>query len=256
MDDQSHALHVLQSMADAVQELPTGDTEQADFLATFGRSRVLIEEKTKFDDPKIDAERYAALRSGKLHSRCTPLARNNRVSGIVGKAAKQLASSAKEEHDFRIVWFTGAGRSGEARYEQFINTIYGATSIVERNSTETRKCYFFRNSDFYRYRSVLDGAVAAYIANDQIHLKLCLNPLSSNYYAMKESDFVAKFGNAIEDPVAHEEAGEAFIIDGPIDRSDNASLLDYLKKKYETDCLMDMDMGHVEASILVPKGER
>jgi hypothetical protein len=256
MLSQSYAKHVLQEMADDVRDLPTGDMEQADFLVTFGSCQVLVEEKTKFDNLRKLAEREEVLRSGKIHNSSTSLARNNRLSGLVGKAAKQHSSSFSIDHDFRVIWFTGAGLHSEAQCEQFINTIYGTTIIIERNSLRSRDCYFFRNSDFYRYSNILDGAIAAHVSNDQIHLKLCLNPLSKNYEDLKDSDLAKKFGTAVEDPVVREVAGDAFMLDGPIDRNDNAALLEYLQSKYNTDYLMNIDMGHTAATVLVPNGER
>jgi hypothetical protein len=61
---------------------------------------------------------------------------NNRISGIIGKAAGQLASSAATiAYDSRIVWFTGVGFDAEAKHHQLISTVYGSTRITERNNT-------------------------------------------------------------------------------------------------------------------------
>ena len=50
----SHTRALLQHWGVRVDDIPTSDLEEkkeADFLATFGSTRVLIEEKTKEDDP-------------------------------------------------------------------------------------------------------------------------------------------------------------------------------------------------------------
>jgi hypothetical protein len=180
-----------------VADIPTSDKDESDFLATFGPAEVLIEEKTKLDDAAYLAQRAKVLDTGEIHSASLPLVRDNRLSGIVSKAARQLKSSASQPHDFRLVWFTATGQQAEAKYYQFIATLYGTTKILEMNRDYYRACYFFRNSDFHRHAAVLDGAVAAYLSGTSITAKLCLNPLSPNYAALKASSVVATFGNGI-----------------------------------------------------------
>lgn len=247
----SYARLVLEHWGVAVDDIPTSDKEESDFLVAFGSIKVLIEEKTKLDDPAYLAQRAQVLDSGEIHAASVPLVRDNRLSGIVSKAARQLQSSASQPHDFRLVWFTATGRQAEAKYHQFIATLYGTTKILEMNRDYYRACYFFRNSDFHRHAAILDGAVAAYLSGTSITARLCLNPLSSNYAALKASPVVARFGNGIEDPMQSEADGVSFVVDGDIDRNDEASLLAHLQQKYGTAPLMKFDLGHISASILV-----
>jgi hypothetical protein len=252
MTTPSYARLLLEHWGIGVADIPTSDKEESDFLATFGPAKVLIEEKTKLEDPEHLAQRAQVLDSGEIHAASVPLVRDNRLSGIVSKAARQLQSSASQPHDFRLVWFTATGRQAEAKYHQFIATLYGTTKILEMNQDHYRACYFFRNSDFHRHAAVLDGAVAAYVSGTSITAKLCLNPLSPNYAALKVSPVVATFGNAIEDPLQREAEGTSFIVDADIDRKDESGLLTYLQQKYGTAPLMKFDLGHLSASILVP----
>lgn len=247
----SYAHLLLEHWSVVVDDIPTSDKEESDFLASFGTTKVLIEEKTKLDDAVYLAQRARALDTGEIHSFSLPLVRDNRLSGIVSKATRQLQSSADQPHDFRLVWFTATGTQAEAKYHQFIATLYGTTKILEMNQSFYRSCYFFRNSDFHRHAAILDGAVAAYVSGTSITAKLCLNPLSPNYAALKSSAVVGAFKNAVEDPVAREDKKESFILDADIDRNDEFALLAYLQEKYATAPLMKFDMGYLSAAIKV-----
>jgi hypothetical protein len=124
---------------------PDPAKEESDFLASFGDTKVLIEEKTKLEDPAFLAQRAQVLDSGEVHS----------------------AS------------------------------------------------------------------------------------LSPNYAALKASPVVAAFGDCVEDPLQRESEGVSFVVDGDIDRNDEAALLAYLQKKYGTVPLMKFDLGHLSASVRV-----
>lgn len=201
-------------------------------------------------------ERKNVLATGQVHALSTPLVLGNRLSALVTKAASQLQSSSGQEHDFRLLWFTGTGVQAEAKFHQFIATIYGTTNILEMNATHYRRCYFFRNSDFHRHAAVVDGAVAAHVTGSSISAKLCLNPLSPNCDALRKSSVVVPFGTAVEDPLALEARKEAFIVDSDIDRNDEGGLLTYLQSKYRTLPLMRFDLGHLSASVSVREDER
>src|SRR5258706_2637371 len=101
----SHARLLLEHWGVTVTDIPVSSEEESDFLASFEGCRLLIEEKTKFDDPERLKERGRILSQGEVYGSSTPIVRNNRLSGIVSKAAKQLQSSAELQHDFRLIWF-------------------------------------------------------------------------------------------------------------------------------------------------------
>lgn len=252
----TYAKHVLEKLGFSVTKIPEGPKEEADFLATIEGCVVLIEEKTKLDDRARLDKRMEQLAKGQLYTSHIPLVRNNRLSGIVRKAAiHQLQSSSEKVHNFRLMWFTGAGINSEAQYHQFIATVYGTTNIFEMDSNVYRRCYFYRNSDFHRYSAAIDGAIAAYIVDGTVHTKLCLNPLSPNYQALRASPVTAAFGSAVEDPGTLESNGTAFIVSGKIDRKFEQALLNFLQTKYSTKPLMSIDTGYVSAAILVKEND-
>lgn len=258
MSSFSYTRALLQHWGIRVEDIPTSDLEEkkeADFLATFGSTRVLVEEKTKEDDPVYLARRASELESGEVHGITIPIRRDETISGIVRSASKQLKSSSNLTHDFRLMWFTATGVTARGKYEQFMATLYGRTNILEMNASGYRRCYFFRNADFFRRASVIDGAVAAYTDGTSITTRLCLNPLSPRYEQLKASEVLRPFKEAVEDPIEMERSESAFILDAAISRKDEVELLAFLQKKYQTGPLMKFDLGYTNASILLPRDD-
>ena len=255
MPSLSYARKLLEHWGVSIEDIPTSDVAQkkeSDFLAKFGDTNVLIEEKTKEDNPDYLAVRASELEQGEIHATTLPIIRNETLSGIVHEASKQLRSSSNLSHDFRLLWFTATGVLAEGKYEQFMATLYGRTNIFEMNSAGYRRCYYFRHADFFRRALVIDGAVAAYTDGKSITAKLCLNALSPRYQALKCSEVVRSFGSAVEDPIEMEVSGSAFILDCDLNRKEEGPLLTYLQAKYNTAPLMKFDLGYTSASLLVP----
>lgn len=245
----TYAKRVLEKLGFAVTGIPEGQKEEADFLASIDGYVALIEEKTKLDDRKALDNRMKQLDEGHLYTSHLPLVRSKPLSDIIRKAASQLRSSSDKAHNFRLIWFTGAGLNAEAKYHRFIATIYGTTNIIEMNSNVSRRCYFYRSSDFHRYSATIDGAIAACMTDKTVNAKLCLNPLSPNYQSLRVSPVAAAFGAAVEDPETVESKGAALIMDGKnIDRKNEQVLLGFLQAKYSTNPLMSIDTGYISAS--------
>lgn len=215
--------------------------------------RLLIEEKTKLENPDSAAERAEALRSGRVHGLTTPLRPNNRVSGIIGKAAKQLRSTgAYVQHDARVIWFTSVGFDRETKDHQAYNTLYGATKTFDLNrSNSLQDCFFFYNSEFFRHQDI-DGAYLVVADQGTAAVRLCLNPLSPQWMALRDSPFAKKLATGLVDPVAREAAGEAMLVDGPVDRRNSGAVLNYLSAKYGIPMLQKMDMNMASAIVAVP----
>jgi hypothetical protein len=246
----SVAAQVLDIWGATAHAIETSTDQEADWLATLEGCRLLIEEKTKFDNPENLRARDAALASGKVHPTHHSLAHNNRLSGIIRKASDQLSSSALDiHHDLRILWFTGSGFDAEAQHMQFISTLYGSTNIYA-STHQIKPCYFFRNSDFFRFRKTLDGAISAHILNSNVTMRFCLNPYSSNLEALRNSPYAKKFSTLI-DPIAEEAVGSAYIVDTDIDRNNESAVLMYLQEKYslERPAKMDMMMASVAMNL-------
>ena len=76
-----------------------------------------------------------------------------------------------------------------------------------------------------------------------------LNPLSPNFNLLRASRTRAAFGTSVLDPLVDEAEGGAFIVDCDLDRSRENDLLEFLRSKYGTDYLMQMDMGMSSVSM-------
>lgn len=258
MSSLSYAKTLLEHWGVSVQDIPTSDVEQkkeADLLADFDGVQVIIEEKTKEDDPGYLACRAEELERGQIHSSTLPLVRNETLAKLVGNASRQLRSSSSRPHEFRLMWFTATGVNAQGKYEQFMATLYGRTNILEMNASGYRRCYYFRNADFFRRADVIDGAVAAYTDGNSISATLCLNSLSPRFQNLRTSSVLRPFGTAVEDPMALEAEGTAFVLDSNLDRRHEGPLLLYLQSKYSTGPLMKFDLGYTNVSLLVPKDE-
>jgi hypothetical protein len=254
----SYARLVLSHWGIVVEDIPTSDREkkkEADFFANFGDVRVLIEEKTKEDDPEYLSIRAQKLAQGEVVGESIPIVRSETLSGIIRDAAKQLRSSSDKPHDFRLVWFTATGVHARAKYEQFMATLYGRTNILEMNADGYRRCYYFRQSDFFRRAASIDGAVVAYTDGTSLEAQLCLNSLSPRYAELRQSAVMIPFGAAVEDPMELEADGTAFVLDSDLNRNDEGPLLAYLQTKYRTRPLMKFDLGYMGASVLASLDE-
>lgn len=75
---------------------------------------MLIEEKTKLDGPAYLAERAKVLDTGEIHAASVPLVRDNRLSGIASKAARQLQTANALPPVKTFLWISALVRIPEA----------------------------------------------------------------------------------------------------------------------------------------------
>jgi len=244
---------ILKHWGASVDPVPTSQKEESDWLATLDGFRLLIEEKTKLENPDSAATRAEALRSGQVHGSTTPLRPNNRLSGVIGKAAKQLRSTGADvQHDARVIWFTSVGFDRETKDYQAYNTLYGATKTFDLDlSASLQDCFFFYNSEFFRHHDV-DGAYLVVADQGTAVVRLCLNPFSARWTTLRDSPFAKKLATGLVDPVARELAAEAMLVDGPVDRRNSEAVLRCLRTKYGIPKLQNMDMNMASAVIAVP----
>jgi hypothetical protein len=252
------AYNLLKNLGFHVESIPTSDHNQkkeADFLVSYKGHTAIVESKLKEDNPKISKENEEKLAKGEAAIVEGRHGRNETFSGIIRKADQQLKSSADKHHSFRIVLFICTGSNVKTKKRQFIDTIYGSTTIIEGNTEKI--CYFYRNSDFYRRRSI-DAAIVFYILGMDAGVELCLNPYSAAYESLRKSAFIEPFGNCVVDPFELERKGLAYIPDPDIERTLPElqkifnfinPILENLTNKYRTGYLMAVDYNSPELSI-------
>lgn len=204
--------------------------------------RYAIEVKEKIDDPAMMAEERAILDQGMIADRHEYWGPKNTVARIVESAARQLRAWPEDQRDFSLVWLHAAGEDAESQWEQFWGTLYGTTSIIELGRSTMRQCFYFHESAFFRFRDVLDGA----IASNRDRAGVWLNTYSPRAEPLRNSELAAAFGG-IFDPREAERDEEAMIADCEIDRRDEAAVKQYLQRKYGTRPLDHMHVGRLTA---------
>lgn len=247
MNYELNVKHFFESLGYQVEKISEGDEESPDFLIAGDTSTYVLELKTKFPSSEEIEERKRILYSGAIHNVHEVIIRKNRLSGIIKKAKDQL-KNYQEENILRIVWLLATGHLAEPRMHQFESTLYGLTTVVSLSSQRTFDCYFFYDSDFYRFREILDGA----IISTESEAKLLLNPLSPRYAQLKSSSLTKHLGNAVVDPVELERQTQAFLVVGDIDRNDKEAVLRYLREKYRLEHVINITMNYLSGTIIFP----
>jgi hypothetical protein len=196
MDHELNVKRFFESLGYQVEKITEIDDESPDFLISDDTWSYVSELKTKFLSSNEVEERKRVLNSGAIHNVHELIIGKNRLSGIIKKAKDQL-KNYREEHIIRIIWLLATGHLAEPQMHQFEATLYGLATVVSASSRQTYDCYFFYNSDFYRFREILDGA----IISTEMQAKFLLNPLSSRYEQLKNSSLPKHLGNDVVDPV-------------------------------------------------------
>jgi hypothetical protein len=217
------------------------DAKSADLIATKSQ-RYLIELKERGDDLARVAAANELLAHGKIVGTSDTAGYKNRASGIISEGVKQLRARHDVERDFQLLWLHSTGLYPDVKMRQFCATLYGTTNIADLDGDGYhRPCYYFYNSDFFRYRKDLDGAVLS-AGKD---LQLCVNNLSSRVLAFRKSELASAFTGGIVDPEVKHDRGEAYIPDPHIDRRDPEVVLQHLRQKYGRSKLINIDLGYM-----------
>ncbi len=236
-----------------VEKIPHAKNKTPDFFASKNNDNYLIEVKSKIPSKEVDLARKTAFDAGDIFETIEPISRLSKHSKIISTAKNQLIANGSE-NTFKIICLICLGHNAEANAAQFEASLYGSTNVSEwTGNSPLLPCYYFRHSDFYKYRSHIDGAIVMYDRHGQhLQAKLCLNDHSTKYELLKFSELQKIFGTAIVDPQSEEKNNNAYIVDGNIDRNSPNHVLDYLKTKYTLGPLTNnMDMNFISAEIAV-----
>ncbi len=233
-----------------VEQIPKGSTLAPDLLVS-GDLRYAIEIKTKEDDPSEVSQRQEALRRGEIVDIATPFVPRNTLSGILRHGVKQLRALTAERRNLSLLWLIAVGADQIGKYEQFRSTLYGLTNVIGPDNNSRIRCYYLRDSAFFRWRADLDGAVISTLNGAE----LCINSYSPRAEALARSDLAARFGTAIVSPSEEERQGQAYVADCDIDRRDEEAILRFLAEKYGRSALMTFSLGTHSAFLELPTDE-
>ncbi len=235
----------------AVGKIPESESQTPDYLASDENDSYIIEVKEKGDNEDVTDARTEALSNDELFEFSQYLTPRSVTEGVIRSGRRQINAYVNNPRAFRIVWVHCVGLSYEVTREQVIAGIYGSTTVTDWGSDDAfaGTCYYMNESQFFRYRSDLDAVV---ITCENSEFKICLNNHSPRYAALKDSMFVSNMEGGVCDPPEEDSKGEAFLVDGPIDRRDRGAVMEYLKGKYNTEKLMVMPMQYVSVHAAVP----
>lgn len=234
----------------SVEKIPESEKKgdkRPDYEVTVDGSTFLIEVKSREDDKNEVVEREKTLEKGEIYGQHKALVRKNTLSGIIRDACDQLKNYGSEDN-FRIIWLCAIDDAQEAKFEQFKAALYGKTQMFDLDGDGYhRPCYFYRDSDFFRYRSTLDAAIVSTLSM----VELCFNPFSSKNTEFQNSKFTATFKDSICNPIKDESEGYAYLVDSEVDRKDENAVMRYLREKYNAPKLQKIDLGWHSGSILI-----
>ena len=254
MDDQNlkaSSSQLLRQFGFAVTEIPKSEhVPTPDFHAEKGGMHFMIELKSREDDEKrLETERQT-LKAGKVASKTETTNRTNIVSGIVRDAVEQLQDYSTPPGAFKVVWLHASGSDPELQFMQFRGSLYGLCDIFDMSEErDNRVCYYFDFNDFFRYRTVLDGAM---LTTDS-QLQVCINDFSLNAEQFRGSTLVEAFRGGIVDPSELERQGCAYVADCDHDRRDKRKIIAYIQEKYGKQLLRDISLQKATAMIQVPR---
>ena len=207
----------------------------------------LIEVKSREDDKKKVAEKKETLEEGEIYGQHKALVRKNTVSGIIREAYDQLINYGSNDC-YRIVWLCAISDAQTAKFEQFKAALYGKTQMFDLDGDGShRPCYFYRDSDFFRYRNILDAAIVSTLSQ----IELCFNPFSVKNIEFQTSKFAETFKDSVCDPIKDESKGYAYIVDSDVDRKNESAVMRYLRDKYNAPKLQKIDLDWHSGSVLI-----
>jgi hypothetical protein len=213
--------------------------KRPDFEITNEDFTYLIEVKSRKDDKEEVVKKKEVLNQGEIYGDHKALIRKNTVSGIIRDACDQLKNYGRDDW-CRIVWLCAIDDAQKAKYEQFKAALYGKTQMFDLDGDGFhRPCYFYRDSDFFRYRNTLDAA----IVSTHTEVELCFNPFSVKNAEFQTSTFAKIFKDSVCDPIRDESKGYAYIVDSDIDRKNENAVMTYLRNKYNAPKLQKIDLG-------------
>lgn len=246
---------VLEDKGALVVPIPRTTDRTPDFDVEFCGARYIVEVKAREEDEGRVQARQDTLARGEVHGESQELKRKNAISRIIDDGVEQLATVA-DSNVHRILWVHCGPPNGEAHKHQFFNAFYGATRLYDIDDTNYKvDGLYFRDSDFFRYRAVLAGAVITMQIGDECQLFCLCNDHSPGYEAFRQSPIAKAFPVGLYDPLQQEAAGEALVMRGTFDRR-RADVVSAHLYQITGRRIYSMDFSMASAIIAVSRGMR
>lgn len=199
---------------------------------------LLVEIKTKEDDPREIAELSTRLKAGGVVGRSKGTHSWNTLSGIIEKSVRQMEAHDPFRSSHHVLWFHCTGIDALVAEERMAATLYGTQTLWSNDVSGLITAYYFHRYAFHRFRDLLDGVVISRGIEAQLHP----NPFSSRLTALQGSHFGRVFKSP---PVPAERAGERnpMICGAEAPRGNETQMLAHLRAQYQVHHLQIMNMG-------------
>lgn len=164
------------------------------------------------------------------------LTRDRAVQSLIRVGAHQLRREL--ETTLRLIWVHCEGFDSESDQVQVQNSLLGSEYLLDRGEGgRAYLCHFFGESDFWRYRAELDGAIVSrQVDKHNVNFSFLLNPHSPRLDRLMSSTIATSIGaNALVNVREEEAAGGCLIADCEIARGDSGAVLAYVRNKYGLD---------------------
>lgn len=223
----------LRSLDYEVKRISTEEEEEsADLLAYQAEDRFVVEVKTRLENIE-EREQLEAEPTGTVVDHHEPLTRENRLSGIVKKAADQIRHTQTEHPGLGLLWFCPEPLLGIADSSSRLEaTVYGVRhAFVEKEGKNFpfSKVYMATHNDFYRFQ-IIDAVVL----DGSDGMRLLVNPFSPKKEILRTSRVYQFFSSqdAITDLVTADPANGVFIVQGNFSRGDQRAVSRALTEQY------------------------
>ncbi len=260
--EEEFARRALRGMGLAVEKVAEShrDGERTcDFKAIDGDATFWVEVKTRTGDATVSEE----LQREEVVLRSRPLGYSSRMASVISRAVTQLDALALAHGGFEILWMMMRHPAeSELHFTQAVATVFGSEGVFDIGGDGiTRDCYFFKESRFFKHKSL--DAMAVFGADRKA--TLCVNPFSPRAASFRETAFFRFFEEmgreqgaiGVIEPETMEKAGLAYIADcDDIPRRDADAVMAYVQKKYGLKHPIHITLDVHSAMTLVPPTEK
>lgn len=228
--DKSRAARILSHLGFHVEEIPVGAGRTADLRITDDTSIYHLEIKEKFEAAALADVRTDCLARGEVYEQADDLAHDNRISGILCDARKQLDKTPKDAGTFQLIWFHADGIDSDLKYSQAFATFYGQVPLIALNPrhSETKHCFYFDYSAAFAMPTV-----EALILTDSNQLQVCLNEFAIRANEFRATQFYQRFLalDGVIDPLALASSGKVIACRATIPRKNDEDVSNALQEQ-------------------------
>ena len=224
------ATRILSNLGFHVEEIPVGAGRTADLRITDDASIYHLEIKEKFEAEALANVRTDCLARGEVYEQADELAHDNRISGILYDAGKQLDKTPKDAGTFQLIWFHADGIDSDLKYRQAFATFYGQVQLIalEPLHSEIKHCFYFDYSAAFAMPTV-----EALILTDSDTLRVCLNEFAIRANEFCSTQFYQRFLalDGVIDPLALASSGKVIACRATIPRKSDKDVSNALQEQ-------------------------